>query len=74
MLFLLNNFSDTSDIFSMNELKKRMIETARRRHNRIFPCASFLNLEDSFTVEGQKLIFWYNTEDHSTHLVVETLC
>jgi hypothetical protein len=57
----------------MNELKKQMIAQAQSRHRCIFPCYSCSSLEDSFTVENGKVIFWYNTEDHSTHLVVANL-
>jgi hypothetical protein len=57
----------------MNELKKKMIETARSKHPQIYPCASGETLEDCFTIEDNTVIFWYNTEDHSTHLLVEKL-
>jgi hypothetical protein len=57
----------------MNEIKQKMIEKARNRHTMIYPCSSVHRLEDSFTVEGKRVIFWYNTEDHSTHLIIETL-
>jgi hypothetical protein len=55
----------------MNELKKRMIERARREHRAIFPCATRSSLDDCFTVEENEVYFWYNTEDHSTHILIE---
>ncbi|MBD3390396.1 MAG: hypothetical protein GF418_00140 [Chitinivibrionales bacterium] len=57
----------------MNELKKKMIAEARRQHRVIYPCASHQSLDDCFTVERNSVIFWFNTEDQSTHLVVEKL-
>ncbi len=57
----------------MNDLKREMIEKARQKHRVIHPCASASTLDDCFTVERNNLIFWYNTEDNSTHLLVEEL-
>jgi hypothetical protein len=54
----------------VNELRTRLIEQARNRHKRIYPCANQADFEECFTITGNRLMFWFNTEDHSTHLVV----
>lgn len=53
----------------MNHLKKELIESAMRQHNRIFPCGNRNSVEEGFTIEGKLLLFWFNTEDNSTHLL-----
>lgn len=53
----------------MNAIKKRMIAEARRKYRRIFPCSYRRNLDDCFTIENNEIIFWFNTEDFSTHTV-----
>ena len=57
----------------MNELKTRMIRKAEKRHKKIFPCAEKSHFEDRFTNNNDFVFFWYNTEDHSTHLITESL-
>ena len=53
----------------MNELQDELIKTAVTQYRRIFPCGNKSNIEDGFTVEGHHLLFWFNTEDNSTHLL-----
>ena len=53
----------------MNEMKTDMMQKARERYQRIFPCASRGNLNECFTLEGSRLYFWFNTEDDSTHVM-----
>ena len=53
----------------MNDLKKNMIRKAQRRYKNIAPCARRRSLEDCFTVEEDKIYFWFNTEDQSTHVL-----
>ena len=61
------------DTLNMNELKQQMIQKAVKKHSNIFPCSSCRTFEECFTVESNNVIFWYNTEDNSTHLMVEKL-
>ena len=42
-------------------------------YQRIFPCANTQQLNDCFTQAGNRLLFWFNTEDNSTHIVVEDI-
>ncbi|MBD3315151.1 MAG: hypothetical protein GF344_05145 [Chitinivibrionales bacterium] len=53
----------------MNQIKKKLIEIATKKHEKIYPCVSRGSLDECFTVEGDRIMFWYNTEDHSTHLI-----
>ncbi len=53
----------------MNALKKRMIAEAEGKYNRIFPCSTRSNFDESFTIEDNLIIFWFNTEDDSTHMI-----
>jgi len=53
----------------MNDLKQNMIRKAVRRYKNIAPCSPRRSLDDCFTVEENKLYFWFNTEDHSTHVL-----
>ncbi len=57
----------------MNELEIRMIKKAEKKHKKIFPCAQKAHLEDCFTRNSEFIFFWYNTEDHSTHVISEVL-
>lgn len=57
----------------MNEIKTRMIQKAEKLHKKIFPCALKNGLDECFTNTKDFLFFWYNTEDHSTHVITEEL-
>ena len=57
----------------MNELKANLIEQALRSYEFIFPCAGKKNLDECFMIDGGRLLFWFNTPDRSTHLLVESL-
>ncbi|MBD3315574.1 MAG: hypothetical protein GF344_07290 [Chitinivibrionales bacterium] len=56
------------------KIRARLIEQALMRHKKIYPCANHGNLNDCFTVSGNRILFWFNTEDQSTHLVVADYC
>lgn len=48
--------------------KRKLINEAMREHERIFPCSGLAQLEECFTVEPGKVLFWFNTADDSTHI------
>lgn len=54
---------------TMSGVEEAMIEMARRRFHTIYPCSYRHSLEECFTVVGEKQVLWFNTEDHSTHVV-----
>lgn len=57
----------------MNAIKKRMIKDARSRYDRIHPVKSRDSLHDCFTVEENMIIFWFNTDDFTTHTIIENI-
>lgn len=57
----------------MNDIQNRMIKKAEKMHKKIYPCAKKSNLEECFTKNNDFVFFWYNTEDHSTHVLTESL-
>jgi hypothetical protein len=57
----------------MNDIKEKMIQKALGVHKKIFPCKGKTHINDCFTVEGQKIIFWFNTEDENTHILFEKI-
>jgi len=54
-----------------------LIIKARKRHTNIYPCGSKKSFGDCFTVVGLKnkssILFWYDSDDKSTHLVKEEI-
>lgn len=57
----------------MNAIKNKMIKDAQRRFSSIYPVKSRNTLQDCFTVEKDIIIFWFNTDDASTHTIIEAL-
>jgi spermidine/putrescine-binding protein len=70
VLYLSLNISKKSaDNFNMDDLKKTMIKKAKDRFKKIHPCGLRRKLDECFTVEDDRLCFWFNTEDESTHVL-----
>ncbi|MDR0306502.1 MAG: hypothetical protein LBI42_06665 [Chitinispirillales bacterium] len=57
----------------MNMLKIDMINQALNRYRKIFPCGDKAEFSDCFTVDSGKLLFWFNTEDKTTHVMAVAL-
>jgi hypothetical protein len=55
----------------MNIIKSGMIKEARKKHKKIYPVAKNRTLNDCFSDEDDSTIFWYNTKDGSTHVIVK---
>ncbi len=53
----------------MDKLQEKMIHLAIKRYKTIYPCSSKSDLSQCFTTAGPALLFWFNTEDHSTKLI-----
>ncbi|MBN2443080.1 MAG: hypothetical protein JXJ04_17100 [Spirochaetales bacterium] len=53
----------------MQEIKESLIKRAKNTHKTIYPCKGKTELEECFTIEGRKIIFWFNTEDRNTHTI-----
>jgi hypothetical protein len=57
----------------MNELKQKMILRAKKQYKQIHPCTSKKSFRDCFTVEKDRMIFWFNTADETTHILMQEL-
>lgn len=53
----------------MNEIKQNLINRAKKQYKTIYPCSTKKKLRDCFTVEENQMIFWFNTEDDTTHIL-----
>jgi hypothetical protein len=57
----------------MNELKQKMIRTAKGQYQAIFPCSEKKSLGDCFTIEENRIFFWFNTADETTHVLTQDI-
>lgn len=57
----------------MDKLKQRLIREARLKHTKIYPCAEKRDFSECYTRSDDRLFFWYNTHDRSTHVVSEKI-
>lgn len=55
----------------MSSIKERMIQQAMTQYRSIYPPPHKASFSECFSFENNTLIFWFNTEDHSTHLLAE---
>jgi hypothetical protein len=55
----------------MKEIKERMVQQAVAQYRSIFIPPHKTSFSECFSFENNTLIFWFNTEDHSTHLLAE---
>ncbi|MBD3346342.1 MAG: hypothetical protein GF401_14905 [Chitinivibrionales bacterium] len=53
----------------MNKHQQRLISEAKRKYKRIYPCTAKPSLAECFTLHNNKLLFWFNTDDHTTHVM-----
>lgn len=66
----LRPIEDVSEYSHLSEEKIELIEEAKRKYEKIYLCVN-KTIDESFT-EGNngKILFWFNTEDKSTHMTV----
>lgn len=57
----------------MDHLKKELIEEATEKHEKIYPVSHNDKLEDCFTVQEGKLVFWFNKENQSTSILTRPI-
>ncbi len=57
----------------MSRKKKKLIQKARSLYNKISPCGAKRTFEECFTLSENTLFFWFDTEDHSTHILTEKI-
>ncbi len=53
----------------MESIKRHLIEKALKKYKNIYPCVQKVSFQDCFTTVGPQILFWFNTEDHSTHVM-----
>ena len=54
---------------NMNELKQSIINRAIGRYHTVKPVPSARDFTGCFTTDNEKLYFWFNTKDNSTHVL-----
>lgn len=57
----------------MKELHDILIQSAQEKYQRIHPCSDKDTFGECFTTEDNILMFWFNTEDNSTHVIATTI-
>jgi hypothetical protein len=70
---LLNLLKKNADRLNMSEIKLHLIKQAKELYLEIHPCSNKSELSDCFTTEGNILMFWFNTNDSSTHVLAMRL-
>ena len=51
--------------------EKKLIKKARSKYKRIFPCRNKKSFAECFTTYNDKLFFWFDTENQSTHVEMD---
>jgi len=51
---------------------ERLLEQARARYGEIAPCSG-RNWEGCLTLERGKVMLWFDTPDHNTHMIYESM-
>ena len=54
----------------MSKDERKLLKKAKDIHKIILPCGKKDSFTECFTQHGDKLFFWFDTEDHSTHMLV----
>ncbi|MBD3317130.1 MAG: hypothetical protein GF344_15195 [Chitinivibrionales bacterium] len=68
-----NTSPDSNGVDGMAAIRRKLIEQARTKYGTIHPCGRCGVFDRCFTISGNRLLFWFNTEDDSTHLVTADL-
>jgi hypothetical protein len=54
-------------------LKQELVNEAFNKHAVVAPVGNRTSLDECFTIESDSLMFWYNDEGNSTHLLVKDI-
>lgn len=57
----------------MTDVEKNLLRRAHEMHSTIFPCPPGKDFKYCFTRDQEKIYFWFNTEDRSTHVIAADL-
>ena len=55
----------------MGKSEKKLYKRAKEIYKHITPCGSKKDFSECFTKYENKIFFWFDTEDDSTHLLIE---
>jgi len=59
----------------MDEIKRTLIEKAKEEYGHIRPIrgklGQHMSLNDCFTLHDGKLLFWFNTSDDTTRMLIK---
>jgi len=55
----------------MSNTQLRLVDIAKEKYGAIYPCGGTRGWEDCFTRCQGRVIFWFNSEDNSTHIEQE---
>jgi hypothetical protein len=55
----------------MSDQQSKLIERAKTKYGAIYPCHGKSQWNECFTWENGRVIFWFNSRDHSTHIEME---
>ena len=58
---------------ALEEIKQTMVQEAQSTFGKVHLCKRCRTLDDSFTMFDNQLIYWFNTEDDSTHIITRVL-
>jgi hypothetical protein len=54
----------------MSKNQRKLVLRATKKFGRIRPCGNRMAFSECFSLEGDRLLFWYNALDGSTHLEI----
>ena len=54
----------------MSSIELDLIRKAQEMYSNIYPCGSKKSFDECFTRHDHKYVFWFNTDDNSTHVVM----
>lgn len=55
----------------MGKREQKLFKKARDIYKNITPCGSKKSFDECFTEYEDKLFFWFDTEDDSTHILID---
>lgn len=53
-------------------IQRDLMKKARKRFKTIYPCGVKGTLADCFTYTNDSIVFWFNTKDKTTHVIVDS--
>ena len=57
----------------MEDIKRELRQEAEEKHGKIHPPGRMKKLDDCYTVEDNKVLFWFNPEGQTTRVITRDL-